>query len=67
MDTPKKGIYQWLEFTCDDKMLQDIIPLLAEMNDKFEADGIPNMVLLYPSQKGNRVVVIKPNSEEKGR
>ena len=63
MDAPKKGIYQWFEFACDDKMLQEILPMLAEMNDKFEGDGITNMVLLYPSQKGNRVILLKP---EKG-
>jgi hypothetical protein len=54
-----KGTYEVLEIEYDLCITNEIMPMLAELNDKFEADKLGIVVGLLPSRKGTRIVVMR--------
>lgn len=51
------AICQMLEAEYGLDIVNEITPVIAELNDKFESDNI--VVALLPSRKGTRIMVLR--------
>lgn len=52
-----------IEYSLD--ITNEVMPMLAEFNDKFEIDGISLVVGLLPSRKGTRIVFLRLGDAKK--